>query len=218
MRELENISSENVDQLIRDFSKDQSTDMDIIFVIDRSGSMAGSERSTINGFNSLIERESTKDRNTRITTVLFDHNYEVLYTRKPVRDIKPLTNDDYFVRGSTALYDAVGMTIQSLKNKVSDSVLFIIITDGMENSSREFARAQIKDYIDSLPWEFVFVGAEIDSYREASNIGIKMTHTANFEKTAEGLKSTFDAFEVLSDAVYSKESIDDVDWKRNLEK
>ena len=153
--------------------------------------MTGSERSVINGFNAFVEKESCKDRDSRVTTVVFDHDYKKLYSRKDIKDVEILTDKDYNPSGCTALYDAIGFTIQDLMNEVNNDVLFIIITDGYENSSRRFDKEHINSLIDELDWDFVFVGAEIDSYSEASNIGIKQSHTANFSKSEGSFRLSF---------------------------
>jgi len=127
-------------------------DLDLIFLIDRSGSMYGSEEDTIGGFNSFIEKEKLKEGNTRVTTILFDHEYEMLYKRKDIDDVNKLTRDEYYVRGSTALLDAIGKTITTLDREIDNKALFVITTDGMENSSVEFSKSQIKSMIQNHNW------------------------------------------------------------------
>lgn len=136
--------------------------MDLFFILDRSGSMGGSERDTINGFNAFIEKQAVKNQNIRVTTILFDDEYQVLYSRKPISEVKPLTEKEYNVRGCTALLDSIGKTVNSYKNRVG-SAMCIITSDGYENSSREFNRDQIRRIIEKSGWEFVFIGADIDS-------------------------------------------------------
>ena len=162
--------------------------LDLVFLIDRSGSMHGSENDTIGGFNSLIEKQKAEDYDVKVTTILFDNDYEVLYKRKPIDSVSNLTSDVYYVRGSTALLDAIGRTITTLDRQVNNKVLFVIMTDGMENSSVEFSRSQIKSMIDSHDWEFLFIGADINSYTEAGRIGIRKSRTANYEKSREGIE------------------------------
>ena len=147
--------------------------LDLIFVMDRSGSMSGSESDTIGGFNSFIQREKDKDLNTHVTTILFDDQYEVLYKRKAIGDVAELTRNEYWVRGCTALLDAIGKTINSLDKEIDNKVLFVIMTDGLENASREYSKEQIRNLISSHNWEFIYIGADIDSYTEAGKIGIK---------------------------------------------
>lgn len=193
-------------------------DLDLIFLIDRSGSMYGSEEDTIGGFNSFIEKERSKEGNTKVTTILFDHGYEVLYKRKSIHDVNKLTREEYFVRGSTALLDAIGRTITTLDKEISNKVLFVIMTDGMENSSVEFSKSQIKSMIDNHNWEFLFIGADIDSYSEAQNIGIKKSRVANYRKSKEGIKDLYDSVGVVTCCLREDVCLDDVNWKEKLEK
>ena len=123
-------------------------EMDIVFLLDRSGSMSGSEEDTIGGYNSYLDKQRKNKFNTKVTTILFDNEYEVLTDRKSIEDVSNLTKDTYFVRGSTALLDAIGKTINSLDKKVKDNkVLFVITTDGLENSSCEYTKDKIKELI-----------------------------------------------------------------------
>ncbi len=190
--------------------------LDLIFLIDRSGSMYGSEEDTIGGFNSFIEKERAKGFDTNVTTVLFDHLYEVLYKRKPINEVKKLTGDEYYVRGSTALLDAIGKTITTLDKEIENKVLFVIMTDGMENSSVEFSKSQIKNMIVNHKWEFIFIGADIDSYSEASGIGIRKSRVANYEKSARGVDKLFTSVENATVRLRSNVSLDDGDWKNDL--
>lgn len=195
----------------------QNQDLDLIFLIDRSGSMYGSEKDTMGGFNSFIEKERKKEFNTNVTTILFDHGYEVLYKRKSINDVKELTSEEYYVRGSTALLDAIGKTIISLDKEIDNKVLFVIMTDGMENSSVEFSKAQISNMIKNHTWEFIFIGADIDSYAEAGNIGIKRSRVANYEKSRDGYDRVFRSVENASMNLRNNVSLDDADWKKELD-
>jgi uncharacterized protein YegL len=192
--------------------------LDLIFLIDRSGSMAGSEKDTIGGFNSFIQREKDKCLNTRVTTILFDHSYEVLYTRKSINDVCDLTDREYWVRGSTALLDAIGRTINTLDKEIDNKVLFVIMTDGMENSSREYSKDQISNLIKNHSWEFIYIGADIDSYTEAGNIGIKKSRIANYKKTRQGFEDAFNSIESASVHLRRNKNLDNADWSRNLKK
>ena len=195
----------------------QDQDLDLIFLIDRSGSMYGSEKDTMGGFNSFIEKERKKEFNTNVTTVLFDHEYEVLYKRKPINDVKELTSEEYYVRGSTALLDAIGKTITSLDKEIDNKVLFVIMTDGMENSSIEFSKSQISNMIKNHTWEFIFIGADIDSYTEAGHLGIRKTHVANYEKSERGFKKLFRSVENASMCLRNDIELDDSDWSKELD-
>ena len=193
-------------------------EMDLFFILDRSGSMSGSERDTINGFNAFIEKQAVKKQNIRVTTILFDDKYQVLYSRKPISEVKPLTEKEYYVRGCTALLDSIGKTVNSYKNEVG-SAMCIITSDGYENASREYDRDQIRNIIEKCGWEFVFIGADIDSYTEASRIGIRKSRVANYNKTAEGHKEMYDACNLITDRFYRKRDLKDnnEDWKERLD-
>ena len=191
-------------------------DIDIIFLLDRSGSMYGSEKDTIGGFNSFIKSQKQKEVKAKVTTILFDHGYEVLYKRKDLYDVEDLTENEYYVRGSTALLDAIGRTIITLDKEIDNEVLFVITTDGYENSSKEFTKDQIKNLINNHNWEFIYLGADIDSYAEAANIGIRMERTANYKKTKEGINKMYESVSDVSFSLYSKGEVDD-SWKEKLD-
>ena len=193
-------------------------EMDLFFILDRSGSMSGSESDTINGFNAFIEKQAVKNHNIRVTTILFDDEYQVLYSRKPISEVKALTEKEYYVRGCTALLDSIGKTVNSYKNEVG-SAMCIITSDGYENASREYDRDQIRNIIENCGWEFVFIGADIDSYTEASRIGIRKSRVANYNKTAKGHEDMYEACNLITDRYYRKRDINDnnVDWKEKLD-
>lgn len=196
--------------------KVENNEMDIIFLLDRSGSMYGSEKDTIGGFNSLIKQYKKDEINARVTTVLFDHEYNMLYKRKSIWDINDLTENEYNVRGTTSLLDAIGKTILTMQKKVNGKVLFVITTDGYENSSKEFTKTQIKNMISNHNWEFIFLGADIDSYSEATQIGIKKSHTANYNKSSKGITDMYESVKDLSLCIYEEREIDEK-WKEKLE-
>ena len=190
--------------------------IDIIFLLDRSGSMYGSERDTIGGFNSFIKNQKSKKVNAKVTTILFDHGYEVLYKRKDIYEVEDLTENEYYVRGSTALLDAIGRTIVTLDKEINNEVLFVITTDGYENSSREFIKDQIKNLINNHNWEFIYLGADINSYAEAANIGIRRERVANYKKTRDGIETMYTSVDKAATCLYEKSSVDDT-WKEELE-
>lgn len=195
----------------------QNENLDIVFLIDRSGSMSGSEEDTIGGFNSFVKREKDKGFNTKVTTVLFDDQYEVLYKRKDINEVKDLTDNEYWVRGMTALYDAIGKTINLLDREVDNKVLFVIMTDGMENDSREYSKEQITNLINNHKWEFIFIGADIDSYAEARRIGIRKSRVANYEKSKRGVEKAYGAIENVTVCMRENVDLDDANWKEDLE-
>ena len=190
---------------------------DIVFILDRSGSMSGIESDTIGGFNSFIQNHK-KQINTKVTTILFDDQYEILYERKSITEVKKLTPKEYYVRGCTALMDAIGKTINSLDKKVKNNkVLFVITTDGQENASREYSKEKINKLIKKHSnWEFIYIGADIDSYSEASQIGIKASHTANYKKSRRGVDTLFASVGKAFDCMCEEKALSS-DWKQDLD-
>jgi len=193
----------------------KNIEMDIVFILDRSGSMSGIESDTIGGYNSYIANQ--KDKNVLVTTVLFDNNYEMINNRKNISEVKELTNKEYFVRGSTALLDAIGNTIKFMDKSINKKVIFIITTDGYENASREYNKEQIKELIKGhSKWEFIYVGANIDSYEEGRKLGIKDQNISNYKKDKIGVSKLYDSIERASNMMYNESSIKD-NWKDELE-
>jgi len=178
---------------------------ELVFILDKSGSMAGSESDTIGGFNSMLEKQKAVEGECRITTVLFDHNYTLLHDRVDIQSVSPMTDKEYCVGGSTALIDAIGLTIAKLvkaqKNATEDSradkVMFVIITDGMENSSREYSAKSVRRMIEhekkKYGWEFFFLGANIDSVQTAGRFGIDARHSADYVPDREGARLNFES-------------------------
>ena len=185
---------------------------ELAFIIDRSGSMGGLESDTIGGFNALLAKQQAEPGECRITTVLFDDKYEILHDRIDINAVTPLTGEEYFVRGSTALLDAIGRTIHKIggvqKNTATDyragKVLFVITTDGMENASRKFSYDKVKAMIErqksEYGWEFLFLGADIDAVDVAHSIGIVSSRAQNYHKDREGIALNYC---VVSEAVAS---------------
>lgn len=189
--------------------------MDIVFLLDRSGSMAGIESDTIGGYNSYINENIDKD--VKVTTVLFDNEYEMLTKRENIKNIKEMTTKEYYVRGSTALLDAIGQTINYLDNEKAKKVMFIITTDGLENSSRNFTKEQIKEMIQGHKnWEFIYIGANIDSYSEGSSLGIDTKNISNYKKDKRGVSTLFNSVSKASTMYMCNDSID-YSWKDDLE-
>lgn len=188
---------------------------EIIFLLDRSGSMGGLQSDTIGGFNAFIEKQRQLKGETIVTAVLFDDRYEILWNGIDVNKIK-LTDKEYYVRGSTALLDAVGKTIldvgyrlsQASEEQKSGKVIFVITTDGMENASHEFTYKKIKEIIkhqkEKYNWEFIFLGANIDARKEADNIGIDMNNAYSFEASKIGVESMY---QMVCEAVSEKRKV-----------
>lgn len=201
---------------------------ELVFILDRSGSMGGLESDTIGGFNSMIEKQKRERGEAYISTVLFDHESIVLHDRVKLADMKPMTRDDYQVRGSTALIDAIGGAVHHIatvhryarEEDVPENTLFVIITDGMENSSHRYSSETVKEMIEKekskYGWEFIFLGANIDSVETAGRFGISADRTANYHADSRGVQNNYDS---LSDAVccirYSQPL--DSTWKKGID-
>ncbi|MBY6038206.1 VWA domain-containing protein [Fictibacillus nanhaiensis] len=175
---------------------------EIVFLLDRSGSMAGLEKDTIGGFNGFIQRQCQLEGETRLTTVLFDDQYEILWKSEDATKAR-LTGEEYYVRGTTALLDAVGKTILDVGYRLSaaseeqrpSKVVFVITTDGMENASREFTYERVKELIkhqqEKYSWEFIFMGANMDVAKEAESLGIQEENAFTFEATHDGVENMY---------------------------
>jgi len=185
---------------------------ELVFIIDRSGSMGGLESDTIGGFNAMLKEQQAAPGEAVVTTVLFDDQYELLHDRIDIQAVAPLTDKDYTVRGSTALFDAVGKTIKKIraaqkhtaKEYQADKVLFIIITDGYENASRKYTADQIKERIthqkEKYGWEFIFLGANMDAIMEAGKIGIAADRAQRYNADSSGTASAWGAMSETSTA------------------
>lgn len=192
------------------------TNLDLVFVIDKSGSMYGSEDDITGGFNSFIDEEKQKDSNTKVTTIFFNHDYEVVYKRKAINEVGQLTRENYHVGGTTALLDAIGKTVTDLDGQIKNKVLFVIMTDGLENSSVEFSKSQIKSMIENHDWEFIFLGADIDSYNEARGIGIRKSRVANYAKSSDSVEKAYSSISRAADYMREDISLDKGKWKEDL--
>lgn len=204
---------------------------EVVFILDRSGSMAGLESDTIGGFNSMLKKQREVEGEVFISTVLFDHESIVLHDRVPLADVKDLTEEDYEVRGCTALLDAVGDAIKHIKNvhkyaREEDrpaKTLFIITTDGMENSSTRFSYDAIKKLIEAQKkknWEFIFLGANIDAVEVAGNMGIKANRAVNYHSDKKGTGEAFGAFaNFMACARISKAKLSEIDdsWRESID-
>lgn len=183
---------------------------ELVFILDKSGSMAGLEHDTIGGFNSMLNKQKEVGGECRITTVLFDNRYELLHDRIDIQAVGPMTEKEYQVGGATALLDAIGRTIQKLVSVQkstaeefrAENVMFVIITDGEENSSREYSPQKVKSMIElekeKYGWEFVFLGANIDAVETAGRFGISPDRAADYVPDGAGTELNF---QMMSEAV-----------------
>jgi hypothetical protein len=177
---------------------------EIVYILDRSGSMGGLEADTIGGYNSLLAKQKKEEGEALFSTVLFDDRIDVLHDRKPIGEIEPITDKEYFVRGCTALLDAVGGAIHHIRNvhkyirdeDVPEKTLFIITTDGMENASKEYDYAKVKKMVErqkEAGWEFLFLGANIDAVEVAGRFGVAANRAVRYECDAAGTALNFKA-------------------------
>ncbi len=202
---------------------------EMVFVLDRSGSMSGLAADTIGGFNELIEKQKKIEGDAYVTTVLFDHEYEVLHDHVALGEVAPLTDKEYFARGSTALLDAVGRTIDSVGARLAATpeeerpahVVFVITTDGMENASREYTAKQVREMVEhqqqKYSWQFVFLGANMDAVSEARNLGISAKYAADFTPSHSGVRKMYS---MALDSVMSGKRTGvslSADWKSALD-
>ena len=185
---------------------------ELVFILDKSGSMSGLEKDTIGGYNAMLEKQKSVNGECRITTVLFDNDYELLHDRIDIRAVAPITEKEYRAGGSTALIDAIGRTISKIGNAQrrtaddyrAEKVMFVIITDGEENASREYSSDKVKSQIrrqkEKYGWEFIFLGANIDAVETAARFGIAPDRAQNYHADSEGTELNF---RVMSEAVAS---------------
>ncbi|MBE6982050.1 MAG: hypothetical protein E7437_07020 [Ruminococcaceae bacterium] len=178
---------------------------EIVFILDRSGSMAGLESDTIGGFNAMLRKQKTEPGEAVISTVLFDSETQVIHDRVPLDKVSELTDRDYYVRGCTALLDAVGGAIHHIGNvhkyarqeDVPEHTLFVITTDGLENASRKYSYNKVKAIIErqkeKYGWEFIFMGANIDAAKEAARFGISQDRAANYHADSQGTSVIYQA-------------------------
>ena len=201
---------------------------ELIFIIDKSGSMSGLEKDTIGGFNSLIKKQIKEEGETIVSLVLFDDVIHNVYNRVSIKEVKTLTEKDYVASGCTALLDAIGTTINKISNKYelleetekADKVLCIITTDGLENASEEFTYNNIKKLINKKKesnWEFIFLGANIDSVEVADSIGINKEYAVDYKCDKQGIEINY---ECLNDAINSVRQCGSIrkEWRKKIDK
>ncbi len=202
---------------------------ELVFILDKSGSMSGLEEDTIGGYNAMLQKQKKEDGEARVTTVLFNHEYDLLHDRMNMKGIGPITRGEYEVGGTTALLDAIGLTIQKVDNEQrraseeerATNVLFVITTDGFENSSKEYSYEKVKAMImqqkAAYDWSFIFLGANIDAVSTAAKFGINKDYAVDYHADSEGTQVNFQA---LNEAVSSFREHGKVNrvWKKEIEK
>lgn len=200
--------------------------IELVMILDKSGSMHGLEADTIGGFNAMIEKEKKLGIDVRVTTVLFNDKMDRLYEHREIRSVRPLTERTYETGGTTALLDAVGDTILHMEqsgtaDRQGTKVIVVIITDGMENASTEFTKAKVKELIsdkqEKAGWDFIYLGANIDAAEEADAIGVRKANAVTYKNTSSGVRANYDAVGVYvaERAGGDKES---GAWKDHVEK
>ncbi len=202
---------------------------EIVFILDRSGSMSGLESDTVGGFNAMIEKQKKQEGECLVSTVLFDHESVVLHDRVPLDKIRTLTEEDYTVRGCTALIDAIGGAIHHIANvhkyarpeDVPGHTVFVITTDGMENASKEYTADRVRALIDERKekygWEFLFIGANIDAVQTAANFHIDSDHAVKYKSDKRGTRVLY---ETVSEALCACRESGAIprQWSRKIEK
>ena len=200
---------------------------EVVFILDRSGSMDHLTDDTIGGFNSLLKKQKEEEGDAIVTTVLFDDQYEVLHNGIDIKKVEEITRKEYFARGCTALLDAVGKTLTDIDRRYNDlpaalvpaRTMVVIITDGYENASSEFSNDAIRKMVEQRKergWEFIFLGANIDSFAAAKSLGISRDRAANFKANARGVG---ECYEAVGEVMYCFRECKDIseDWGRKLE-
>ena len=197
----------------------------IICILDRSGSMSKLVEDTIGGYNSFLENQKKNSGKAEVTTILFDNQYEIIADSVDINETKNLTSTEYFARGTTALLDAVGITITNTLDKmrrekicpVKRRVLIMIMTDGLENASKEYDRTTVKNLIDSTTkdfnWNYIFMGANMDSISEAKSLGISAKHAANYSHDIRGVQKSFGMMDAAVTEMRENGTVGE-DWKK----
>lgn len=200
---------------------------ELVFILDRSGSMSGLEEDTIGGFNSLIEKQKKQEGVCYVSTVLFDNKSEVIHDRVNLNKIAPMTDKDYCVHGCTALIDAIGGAIHHIRNihkyarreDVPEHTMFVIMTDGYENASRIYTSDKVKSMIEHEKekhgWEFLFIGANIDAVETAGSFGIGADRAVNYHADGQGTGIVYDTLSDTVGCIRSSMPIQ-ADWSKNI--
>lgn len=202
--------------------------VELVFILDRSGSMRGLEKDTVGGFNSMIDKQRELEGNVKVSTVLFNQRSIVIHNRIDIEEVEEMRVRDFDVSGTTALLDAIGRSVRKIKKVYCDTlredrpkkVIFVITTDGMENASTQFSRKMIKREIGKVQeeygWEFLFLGANIDSVKEASMLGIRQDRAVRYRADSKGTRTNFKA---MNKAMFELRTSSELsaNWKKEVE-
>lgn len=200
---------------------------EIVFILDRSGSMSGLETETIGGYNSMLEKQKKEEGEAVISTILFDNQVEILHDRKALEKVEPITDKEYYVRGCTALLDAVGGAIHRVgklqkelpEEERPEKTLFIITTDGMENASKEYTYDKVRKMVEKkkrkLHWEFIFLGANIDAVQVAGQFGVAKNRAVRYECDGAGTRLNFEVMSKLVSCARTSASVKDFEDSLN---
>ena len=199
--------------------------IELVLVLDKSGSMQGLESDTIGGFNSMIKKQKALDVPVRVTAVLFNDKTDMLYESRSIHSVHALTEKEYEVGGTTALLDAVGSTILNVDQKGNvkkgTKVIFVIITDGMENASTEFTKTKVKQMIsdkqEKYGWDFIYLGANIDAAEEAGAIGVKKANAVTYRNTESGVRANYDAVSAYVKEAAEMGAVASSKWRSHVE-
>lgn len=201
---------------------------ELVFILDRSGSMSGLESDTIGGFNSMITKQKRQEHDALVSTILFNHESKVVHDRIPLKNVPMMTEEDYETSGCTALIDAIGASVKHIRNihkyireeDTPEHTLFVITTDGMENASRHFDSDTVRNMVKEQQekgWEFLFLGANIDSVETAKSFGIHERNAVNFHNDPRGILGNFAALGAVCQSMMATGRVDE-NWKNELEK
>jgi Mg-chelatase subunit ChlD len=204
----------------------QAQHLEVVLLIDKSGSMKGLEKNTVDGYNSMLAKERKLTIPTDVTTILFSSDRQVLANRKPISQVPDMTLDSYQPRGATALYDTVATAIDTTKavkgiNDAGSKVLFVIITDGLENYSQQYDQEKMKAKIaeqEKDGWEFVFIGANMDAEKEADTIGIKKENAVTYENSEQGVQANYQAVSQMVHSLANTSTLAGSPWKNSIVK
>jgi len=201
---------------------------ELVFILDRSGSMSGLEDDTIGGYNSMLKNQMKEPGDAYVTTVLFDDRFEALHDRENIKNVELMTEKEYYVRGCTALLDAIGITIHKIGKAIANSpeyerpskVMFVIITDGMENASTEYTYTRVNRMIErqrnKYSWEFIFLGANINAEETAGKMGINKSRASNYHADKVGVSLNYEVLNCMISEYRKNDKIDD-DWNSEID-